>query len=711
MSDRIIVHEVSLDGYKVYADSKTLDFGTWGSYGIEKLHLTLGKAWEGLVITAHFNVKGEAVATALADVDNMIQVPWEATKENTFAGRIVFAGNMNGQRRLTANLNFKVTNHADYEASDPVPTDDKWNQFIAETKGYREDALAAANRALQSEQTSENAKQEVVNLGNEKQQEIHDLSEGEKQAISNLTDTKLKAMQDESAAQQAAITKKGADTLATIPEEYTQLNNDVSRLKEDFSNLSIDGIIFMRADGTAFIDSSKFCHGRINQHTGHIDKSIKYRIVNSTPISFSTPVELKPNDGFRLYFVWTSSDGTYHSAGWKMDYYKLTAGTNYYIAIARIVDDSDEIANIGDWVNQISLKNSGVLSDRIPPIEKNVIELYRNVFDFNLPQYWIDYLESKKTEITNRLLSIGGHGDAFLFFTDYHVASNEKHTANIIKWINKNTIINQTVFGGDILNSAVKKDLAISYLYSFASDFRLVYNIFGNHDGNNVGTSDKSLSLSKAERYSVLFSRYEFDDSVKNNKRDLYYYRDNQVEKIRYIYLNTSTSATQFVRDISQIAWFVSTLSSIPTDEWSVVVFMHIYFDQINSDYTLQESVAGERVRTILEAFNSKNKGSHTINTDYVSNSVDYDFTAAHGTTACVICGHSHNDYAMLTSNFPVICVTCDAIRGVSQNPSFERVTGTITEQALDTFFIDTTAKTINTVRIGSGKNRSFVYR
>ena len=239
MSERILVHEVTLDGYKASADSKILDLGTWGSYGIEKLHLTLGKAWEGLVITAHFNVKGEVVANALADVDNMMDVPWEATKENTFAGRIVFEGDMNGQRRLTSNLNFKVTNHGEYKGSDPVPTDDKWNQFVTETKGYREDALAAANRALQSEQASENAKQEVVDLGNKKQQEIRGLSNGEKQAISELTDTKLKALQDESATQLAAITKKGADTLATIPEEYTQLNNDVGQLKEDLSNLSL----------------------------------------------------------------------------------------------------------------------------------------------------------------------------------------------------------------------------------------------------------------------------------------------------------------------------------------------------------------------------------------------------------------------------------------------------------------------------------------
>lgn len=163
MSERILVHEVTLDGYKATADNRMLDFGTWGSYGIEKLHLTLGKAWEGLVILAHFNVKGEVVATALADEDNMIQVPWEALKENTFAGRIVFQGDMNGARRLTANLNFKVTNHADFVGSDPVPSDDRWNQFVGETKGYRDDAVAAADAAKKSEANVEGMVQTPYN--------------------------------------------------------------------------------------------------------------------------------------------------------------------------------------------------------------------------------------------------------------------------------------------------------------------------------------------------------------------------------------------------------------------------------------------------------------------------------------------------------------------------------------------------------------------
>lgn len=141
------IHEISLAGYKAASTGGMLDLGTWGSYGIEKLHLTLDAAWQDLTITAFFNVKGEVVAKRVVGKDGYVDVPWEATKENTFAGRIVFEGSMNGQRRISANLNYKVTNHSEITDSDPVPTDDRWNQFVTENKEYRDGAFEAAERA------------------------------------------------------------------------------------------------------------------------------------------------------------------------------------------------------------------------------------------------------------------------------------------------------------------------------------------------------------------------------------------------------------------------------------------------------------------------------------------------------------------------------------------------------------------------------------
>lgn len=147
MAENTIIHEISLAGYKATSTGGMLDLGTWGSCGIEKLHLTLDAAWQDLIITAFFNVNGEVVAKRVVGKDGYADVPWEATKENTFSGCLAFEGSINGQRRISTNLNYKVTNHSETTDSDPVPTDDRWNQFVTETKEYRDGAFEAAKKA------------------------------------------------------------------------------------------------------------------------------------------------------------------------------------------------------------------------------------------------------------------------------------------------------------------------------------------------------------------------------------------------------------------------------------------------------------------------------------------------------------------------------------------------------------------------------------
>ena len=50
-----LIHEISLSGYKATSDGM-LDLGTWGSYGVEKLHCTFDEAWRELTITAFFKI-------------------------------------------------------------------------------------------------------------------------------------------------------------------------------------------------------------------------------------------------------------------------------------------------------------------------------------------------------------------------------------------------------------------------------------------------------------------------------------------------------------------------------------------------------------------------------------------------------------------------------------------------------------------------------
>lgn len=161
MAENTIIHEIRLAGYKATSTGGMLDLGTWGSYGIEKLHLTLDAAWQDLTITAFFNVNGKVVAKRVVGKDGYADVPWEATKENTFAGCLAFEGSINGQRRISTNLNYKVTNHSETTDSDPVPTDDRWNQFVTETKGYRDGAFEAAEKANARAEDAETASEDA----------------------------------------------------------------------------------------------------------------------------------------------------------------------------------------------------------------------------------------------------------------------------------------------------------------------------------------------------------------------------------------------------------------------------------------------------------------------------------------------------------------------------------------------------------------------
>lgn len=221
MAENTIIHEISLAGYKATSTGGMLDLGTWGSYGIEKLHLTLDAAWQDLTITAFFNVNGKVVAKRVVGKDGYADVPWEATKENTFSGCLAFEGSINGQRRISTNLNYKVTNHSETTDSDPVPTDDRWNQFVTETKEYRDGAFEAAERANARAEDAETASEDAQAAARaaKASEEAAAASASNAAADAAKAGPYAKAAQTaqeaaENAAAAAAASKSAADTLA-----------------------------------------------------------------------------------------------------------------------------------------------------------------------------------------------------------------------------------------------------------------------------------------------------------------------------------------------------------------------------------------------------------------------------------------------------------------------------------------------------------------
>lgn len=221
MAENTIIHEISLAGYKATSTGGMLDLGTWGSYGIEKLHLTLDAAWQDLTITAFFNVNGKVVAKRVVGKDGYADVPWEATKENTFAGCLAFESSINGQRRISTNLNYKVTNHSETTDSDPVPTDDRWNQFVTETKEYRDGAFEAAERANARAEDAETASEDAQAAARAAKASENAAAASASNAAADAAKTgpyakAAQAAQEaaENAAAAAAASKSAADTLA-----------------------------------------------------------------------------------------------------------------------------------------------------------------------------------------------------------------------------------------------------------------------------------------------------------------------------------------------------------------------------------------------------------------------------------------------------------------------------------------------------------------
>lgn len=110
------LHEVQLKGYSVRPGN--LSLGTFDSYGIEQLHVTLDDTWSGLAVTATFNPpKGEPVEIRVPE-NGLIDVPAEATA-NEGTGSIVYCGVANGVQLITKTQGYNVITHANVGGTEP----------------------------------------------------------------------------------------------------------------------------------------------------------------------------------------------------------------------------------------------------------------------------------------------------------------------------------------------------------------------------------------------------------------------------------------------------------------------------------------------------------------------------------------------------------------------------------------------------------------
>lgn len=342
--------------------------------------------------------------------------------------------------------------------------------------------------------------------------------------------------------------------------------------------------------------------------------------------------------------------------------------------------ENDTIFGVSICISEINVENGTYNSLRVEDFKAYTISVYDVTGDYikanGVPNFYKDYLAERVNDIRNKDIAIDGNGDSFIFISDLH-DENNYYSPYLAKNIMENTSVNRLVYGGDYINEPKSKEIAVKQLFDRVSKCRVVDDtvfLVGNHDTNPYGVG----SVSKSELYGILHKHLEkYIDTDKKT----YFYRDNTVQKIRYIYLDSGENG-----DIEEVqAQWLNDKANELSNEWTIVVLVHesLYTTTKDDRTNIYYYPCVEKIRSALSNISAK--------------------------VACVVSGHCHIDLVDTSGDYPIIAITCDASGSQTSISSDNRVGGTINEQSFDVFHIDTVNRKIYTTRIGGGKNNVLV--
>ena len=347
----------------------------------------------------------------------------------------------------------------------------------------------------------------------------------------------------------------------------------------------------------------------------------------------------------------------------------------------------------------------------VPQVDALGSRLLYDVLYPDVPMYYNTYLTNKIATIKAKSELCGAHGDAFIFFTDYHYAQNAGNSLFLIKAIlDQCPYIDKVVFGGDVLNSHTQA-YAKTLLYKFADEIRILDPVvlFGNHELNTMSANPETTGLSFDVAYSIIGKQNERHTE---NTNGWHFVIDNASQKIRFIFLDTGTNGNigyvssniaPYQHQADQRVWLLNTLRDTENG-WNVLVLGHWFFTA--GELTTN---GGGLVKGILDAV----KGQTT----YAIGGTTWDFSNKSLNIIGAISGHSHVDLlAQDTGSYPIFATTTDAYGQASESELIDGelrssvALGTVYEQAFDVVQIDTSARKIYTTRIGYGSDRELIY-
>ena len=302
-----------------------------------------------------------------------------------------------------------------------------------------------------------------------------------------------------------------------------------------------------------------------------------------------------------------------------------------------------------------------------------------------IPSYWQTHIDEKIALIREAMLAVGANKSAFFFYSDSHWSNATTYTAKmaptLLKYLCKNTPINKTNFGGDIVSAEAADAETMAYLWEWRN---LLYglpnhhSVVGNHDDGNATNN----LFSENYVYGYLLAPEETADIVRGNE-GMYYYIDNPAEKTRYLYLDTAyKGVTGEEQDFVK-----SALLSTP-ENWHIVAISHLWY---YNDYTTYPPVLNgfdTNAKKLLDMFDNFNARKN-------------EFAECTAWVEFCIGGHYHLDHVEHTAGgIPVIIVEADALHDRSGTMP---KAGTTDEAAVSAVVADYNTRTIKIIRVGRG--------
>lgn len=332
--------------------------------------------------------------------------------------------------------------------------------------------------------------------------------------------------------------------------------------------------------------------------------------------------------------------------------------------------------------------NYSVLSEKISSLADTVEQVKKGQSEpQEIPDYWKVHVDEKIALIRKAMLSSGVNKSAFFFYSDSHWSNDTTYTSKmapaLLKYLCKNTPINKTNFGGDIVSAEAADAQTMAYLWQWRNQLYGLPNhhsVVGNHDD---GAATNNL-FSENYVYGYLLAPEETGDIVRSDE-GMYYYIDNPAEKTRYLYLDTAYKGVT----AEEQAFVKSALLSTP-ENWHIVAIAHAWY---HNDYSVYPPVLegfDTNAKKLLDMFDSYNARSE-------------EFAEAAGWVEFCIGGHYHLDHVEHTDGgIPVIIVEADCLHDRSGTMP---EAGTTDEAAISAVIADYNTKTVNIIRVGRGED------